>query len=716
MKNIFTYIAILVIGMTFSSCSEEAASPMADSPMLTIHLNSSSLQTKAPVEGVTALNENWINTIHYFLYPVGKTNENALIHSQTPITTSKQNLESFSVPLDETLLSQLFVYPQETCKVFLIVNLPAGTVIPSDTSIDNLKEIAVEADFSSLPVGSFVMTGEGDATLQSRTQNPAATGTIGVDRVASKITLNITTNNTYVDGGVTWTSRPKDMKVSLYNCVNNAELSGIPVETPSYFDIINRTFAVTTGVDVSECTCDPFYSYPVEWTPGSEDEPYFFIMLPWSDGTGYKSCYYKVILSDTRLESNNWYNINLALSVIGSFNEQEPTVVVSNANYYVVNWGDATDSASDNLDDVNADIHGARYLVVDQDVYELNNQNTISIPFTTSHPCEIVDMSTSRVLNQATITRPDYSKANAVLDASYAWNSSTWSLRIEGNNIVFNHNLNNDLSSRSIDYAPYTIKFTIRHADDPSTDHDITIIQYPAMIIEADQNRKLDPDDYGGTYIDGEQGEDAPYTGTFPLSGAFTVNPNMYVIETTTLSQGSDLVIGDPRSIDVNNLGVSFSSAKGIEDLDGANRTLRYYYPTLASAETKNMIAPKFRIASSHGVCRNGLSYAQAQARCASYQEDGYPAGRWRVPTYGEIRFMVTLSTYGIIPSLFSGTVSYWYAGGYVRGDMSSDTPGTNTGNNVMVRCVYDEWYWGNSQYPRMPGNNIDFAWGDAER
>ncbi len=716
MKNIFIYIALLVVGLTASSCSEEVVSPVADYPMLTINLSSSNLQTKAPIEGVQNLNENLIKTIHYFLYPMGKTNEPAVLYNSTPITTSKEMTESFNVPLDETLLSRLFVYPQEKCKVFLIVNLPEGIALPTDTSLDNLKKIAVEANFSApLPVGTFVMTGEGEANLQSRTLNPAATGTIGVDRLAAKLVLNVKTTNTYDDAGTSWTSEPRSMKVSLFNCVNNAELSGVPVDNPIRFDYSPRDFDTTLGETHTACVCDPFYTYPIEWTPGVETEPYFFIMLPWTDGTTHKPCYYKVILSDTHLDSNNWYNLNLALSVLGSFNENEPTVVVSNADYYVLNWGDATDKAGD-VHDVIADIHGARYLVVDQDVYELNNQNSISIPFTTSHTCEIVDMSTSRVLNQATITRPDYSKDNAVLNASYAWNSSTWSLRIEGNNIVFNHNLNNDLSSRSIDYAPYTIRFTIRHADDPSTDHDITIIQNPAMIIEADQNRRLQSSDYGGTYIDGQQGSNAPYTGTYKLSEAHTKNPNMYVIETTTLSQGSDLVIGDPRQMDVNNLGVSFSSAKGIENLDGENRTLEYYYPTLASAETKNMIAPKFRIASSHGVCRNGLTYAQAQARCASYQEDGYPAGRWRVPTYGEIRFMVTLSTYSIIPSLFSGTVSYWYAGGYVRGDMSSDTPGTTTGSNVMVRCVYDEWYWGNSQYPRMPGENIAFAWGDAER
>ena len=74
---------------------------MSDSPMLTIHLSSSDLQTKAPMAGVEQLNENFIKTIHYFLYPMGKTNEPALLHNSTkPVTTSKQTLERFNVPLD----------------------------------------------------------------------------------------------------------------------------------------------------------------------------------------------------------------------------------------------------------------------------------------------------------------------------------------------------------------------------------------------------------------------------------------------------------------------------------------------------------------------------------------------------------------------------------------------------------------------------------------
>ena len=80
------------------------------------------------------------------------------------------------------------------------------------------------------------------------------------------------------------------------------------------------------------------------------------------------------------------------------------------------------------------------------------------------------------------------------------------------------------------------------------------------------------------------------------------------------------------------------------------------------------MIAPVFKIASSWGVVTSGsINYVQAQKRCASYQENGYPAGRWRIPTEGEIEFIVSLSNMGYIPKLFGGdylclfqTLLYW--------------------------------------------------------
>ena len=135
---------------------------------------------------------------------------------------------------------------------------------------------------------------------------------------------------------------------------------------------------------------------------------------------------------------------------------------------------------------------------------------------------------------------------------------------------------------------------------------------------------------------------------------------------------------------------------------------LTNYYPTNPTG-TENMIAPAILIASSYGKTSyksnsnyNGnLTLELAAMRCALYQEDGYPAGRWRLPTYSEVKFIMELSTAGKIPTLFQMTTpsdseGYWCANGRIYLDnnvVKLQSPATST--PTAPRCVYDLWYWG---------------------
>ena len=117
--------------------------------------------------------------------------------------------------------------------------------------------------------------------------------------------------------------------------------------------------------------------------------------------------------------------------------------------------------------------------------------------------------------------------------------------------------------------------------------------------------------------------------------------------------------------------------------------------------------------------------------RCASYQENGYPAGRWRLPTTAEVLFIVDLQVKGAIQKLF---VNSWYFSAtheiqYTDGsnpqiqDINRNNIINNSTNRCSVRCVYDEWYWGSEQEAQRnttinDPNNGDyyyFTWGDKE-
>lgn len=190
----------------------------------------------------------------------------------------------------------------------------------------------------------------------------------------------------------------------------------------------------------------------------------------------------------------------------------------------------------------------------------------------------------------------------------------------------------------------------------------------------------------------------------------------MYKITATVLPSDSDFIIGDPRQDTIDNL-YEFRTAPAIE---GGERTLRWYYPTENSDRTVNMIAPSFRISTKHsGTEYGGTGLEQARYRCASFQENGFPAGRWRLPTKAEIRFASQLSANGVFEWQFSS--NYWSANGaiYVNKDNGTveDRPNLNI---ALIRCVYDSWYWqkkdeeGNYYEDRV--DKETFTWADARR
>lgn len=691
---------------------------------ITLVFSSSSLATKAPGDGVESLNENKIQTVHYFLFPEDpddlQTDNRDRQPSHWGVLTNldAQNEKKITLNIsDDDLNNVVFPRPYDECEVYAIVNLPKSIVIDEDTdkTLSNLKAIALDADFVSKATQDlFVMEGIGVAQLDSRTSVKAAEGEIAVDRVAAKLSVNIDVEDEVTYDEKTWRSLPEEMTVTFHNGVSNAVLSGDPaMVTPAYFtQAPQRSFAQSGALWV----CEPFYSYPVNWTVGAEEEPYLKIVLPWinedtgADGQEFTKqyTYYKVILGGESLARNTWYDLTVSLSVLGNFEDFEDNeLVIKDMTYKVIDW--STGLAID------TEIIGARYLVVESTSYEINNQETLRIPISTSHDCEIVDLDTKSLVNQADVTRPDYSTETPNMAAPVSW-SDDWSLRIvtsetEGTYIEFYHKLNNDITKPPYDYAPYTIDFRVRHKDADGRDiyyRDVHIVQNPAMLITNFKNpggnivndSKTSNDDKGYVFVNGNQLYDGDNWQVVRscLDGGNN-NPNMYIIS-VTIPYG-EYVIADARETEVTS-----SSTLGL-----SNNTTSYYYKARSDAESQNVIAPKFRMASSYGKCGSAISKNDAIKRCAAYQEYGYPAGRWRVPTLGEMRFIATLSYDKVIPQLFTSESNYWTSSGAVT---YNEKIQLNNNTSAYVRCVYDEWYWENSATPTV--DKEVFTWGDAAR
>ena len=313
-------------------------------------------------------------------------------------------------------------------------------------------------------------------------------------------------------------------------------------------------------------------------------------------------------------------------------------------------------------------------------------------------------------------------------------------------------------------------------------ERELTVTQYPGMWIFADQNDGTSGNgsDEGRTYLNyGEYTEwsyEWVWTGNWQgeyqwtsrvrratndwtgdlgglhgiSSNATNKNHNMYIITINTLSVGSKYIIDDPRTFYTeNNLdydgsmpiltGNGSPAPNSIDDYvenngdrtagwcvkapalypkDGPNRGLTYYYPTRESDDYSMVVAPKIRVASSYGVCTVGRSRTEARRRCATYQEQDRPAGRWRVPTLGEMQFIVNLSQTNKIPTLFSKDGNYFCAQGQVHipdGDGEITLTTNNSNYQMSVRCVYDEWYW--EKFPEYSINkDTGYRFGDMPK
>lgn len=518
----------------------------------------------------------------------------------------------------------------------------------------------------------------------------------------------------------------------------------------------------------------PFYTYPVTWTPGDAGEPFIKLIIPWNNGTTTKKYYYKVPFTKMPLESNHWYEITLDVEILGG---ESADPVPLEASYQVVSWEQG------GIVDVETTIESPRYLSVPTTEFIMYNIDELTIPITSSHDVQIVGYQVKpaapnkstrtegyaftsgdreataswigtnpRVYNPFTNTLYTIDNATTVGTVNYTktnynatnmdgapvpsnGSASSWfpTARITRDAVVFEHTLKNDTSTSDYDISSYFIRFRIQHKDDASYYKDVIIEQRPAIMISAEFNSG-GTNSGGNVYVNnGSSSGDNASLGSRGQSNSSGNNTNdyMYIIETSVLPASSTSVLGDPRArvgdnlttVNGDNWNNWSADTRYVGRTGNATRRLSSnYYPAIMDESGDRFIAPKFRIASSHGKT-TPVTYANAVRRCASYQEDGYPAGRWRLPTADECQYIAKLNTDGKIPRLLgnktgTGTTKYWCNNGYISvyNGTSTNAPELNTGKtgSNYVRCVYDEWFWENTTYETVPKG--EFTWGDQAR
>lgn len=538
---------------------------------------------------------------------------------------------------------------------------------------------------------------------------------------------------------------------------------------------IETSSAITEdGVTFNQTTEYPFYTYPTSTAEGQGT--YFTLYLSWKSQTAgadtpnntgddqfqYKNCTYQIPVNKLEaLERNNYYRLLLNVGVLGT----ESDVITLEPSYTVLDWND---------ENIETDIEENVYLVVNEHNVTINNKNSYAVEFVSSHPvqAQIVSITQPYYVSPIASTTIFYNKSNGAGDelvehgtvGSVVNNSSAkptlykdCSVSVDNNTntIVLNHevvNMGADGAGTNYDIAPYTIKVYVKMVYGTGANQyfedTIEFTQYPAIYVVANQNSDYDGNNntnnsehnvlvnsYYGGYdddpyhytINGLNESNTSQFGDVPglTTAATNQNPNMYVIHITSMSD-NEYTIGDPRETSINETfinGANWANAPAIYST--SPRKLSYYYPTNGNITTNaskstnpsdyitgNVIAPIIRVASSYSVTSNTSSLDIAQKRCASYQEDGYPAGRWRMPTYAEAAFIVRLSQNEKIPLLFNKSTRYWCAHGRFYTDGSQVYLNPDNNNTRSIRCVYDEWYWGSGQI----ADKKQFTWGDYPR
>lgn len=705
--------------MIFSSCVKVEINHVIDAVeevnTVTLQLKSSDvIVTKADGDYDENTVENIINGFQCFFVDANKN-----IFYYTDIldpnpdgsdgVVSKVEDYKLEIPSDD------FEKIKNGCKLYVIANNDQITLDETPVLSELLSKAA--NDLVYMPE-DFVMIGNQDVEANN---DGNVVGTVDLSRLAAKIKVTVNLDKTVTIGKEEWISGPQEVGTSiqfvgrsetdLTAATSNTDLS----QTPS----LNVENVMENGEVIGYTLTQevPFYTYPMSWD--SKTQKYIKLYIPWKTGDGSYARYeYQIPVNfdDMTLQSNYFYDITVNVGVVGGFTEPadlEPS-------YYVLNWGTGQ---------VNADLSRPKYLVVSENYVEIYNQSAYNISYFASDPVTVTMTSVKfdsyryATTRNITITKDK----TTVYKEGTTTSDNTLTVNDKWSDYTITNNPDDDTNDGNFDFrhimlentfVPHYIYITV------STEfftENVTIVQYPPIYLKGDHSN-------GKVFINGSSTSarddnrnslGSIATGVSGSDNKVNDNQNMYNVYITSLPVSNTNVIGDPRVLEGDKL-------SGIGKLTKYRKT---------RTDAVNVIAPAFKIASSWGKTTE-MSYDAAVKRCASYQEDGYPMGRWRLPTQAEIEFMQLRAINKDIPSLFNGTDDGGWTGHAYRGYWAADgklywpaydsngnklgdypagfyEPGGDMNSSNSVRCVYDIWYWGE--------DNVSSAlttaqWGDAKQ
>ena len=622
----------------------------------------------------------------------------------------------------------------------------------ANTSIAELKAMEVEAEFDAMqsldlssvdakygaianikPQASFVMDSELSTVTKSGNN---LSGSVYITRAASKITFRTTIAESLEIDGKTWVPMLEHLSFSYRNIVNKGYIDNdsdvdsndtfpMPAGQSIYADAVGiqmspifsdygATSPTYEGSDDVEgvsgwSTIDhvvPLYTYSSRWADGAKNEAYIMLTVPWkiqgdtSETLTYYNYFVPINMNDLKLVRNKHYRINLRVGVLGDLEE----LTESEYSYEVLDWVG---------ENISVELNKPTYLVVDQNYVEMKNLETFSVGYHSSDEVAYEVRSTT-----ISAFKKD---SSGVIVSGCVW--ETYSVSAEDGNVTFAHQLDNTRSDSDTDYdfLVQTTVVRIYHKNNPSIYEDITFVQYPAMYVTVNAGIEgkwnyinVNGNGWENWRTSGGAGTGCPtypnrngttvyWVGIGGKSQASTIH-NLYQITVTAFdATTANYIVADPRAeaTDITIFpGYYHNDSSQAPDYpvqpDQLNvKTIKGYRGTLVE-NSDNLVAPEFIVASHCSTCTNADQYFYSADsgynRCAGYQEAGYPAGRWRLPTTAELEVVGKLCAQQKLPQIFASNVSYVSASGTFKNNNGSFSPTTSQAQSV--RCVYDTWYW----------------------
>lgn len=536
---------------------------------------------------------------------------------------------------------------------------------------------------------------------------------------------------------------------------------------------------VIAGHENYKYTHVPFYSYPCAWSDLSDYATTVVFRIAWrivgESDYQWKKYQLSPNISTLNLERNKFYRTFVNVRSLGGA-DKESLVIIPDCDYEIIPWMNEGASAGQGL--VPGELVKYKYLVMDHPEQTINNEGTVYFSYVSSSPISSVRVNKVEYYDNRNTSPLRTENVNRTITAdreTFNVNASVGSITVSKENpgyITMYHSLEEMYTSIRV-YATVTnedgctqdiyfeqnpsisLSCDYEHVGDSFVDGFFARVagatfgrnwtfsgntyQYasgngtvttPTGLSANGQGMTLSTlndnayADYGSVSFGTETDYATPYLTTVNVTSFNTSNCNFTVGGVTRAYR-----IGDPR-IPASELFGSWTLYPYLTYWNGTNANGNTYgnwidpekiLVTMKDDEGQDIIAPTYLVASTRNSQHNKpTSYTNSAKRAAVYQEAGYPAGRWRLPTEAEIAFIVARQKDGTIPILFkSNTSGYWTASGKrvtVSADFQTITVAAVAENSsISSRFVYDVWYWGapsttNTYHPNGHLYNYDSA------